>query len=82
MNRLPLYSSEQIISALTKDGFQLRRKSTRGSHQVFIKRLLMGKKYIVTVPIGKKEIPRGTFSSILRQAGLSRQRFVELVQDC
>jgi len=82
MNRLPLCSSDEIISALKKDGFQPRGKSKRGSHQVFIKYLLVGCKFIVPVPLGKKEIPRGTLSSILRLAGLSRQRFIELLQDC
>ncbi|MFC1908713.1 type II toxin-antitoxin system HicA family toxin [Chloroflexota bacterium] len=79
MSGLPLCSSNEIISALKKDGFQLRGKSKRGSHQVFIKYLLVGSKFVVPVPIGKKEIPRGTLSSILRLAGLSRERFIELL---
>jgi predicted RNA binding protein YcfA (HicA-like mRNA interferase family) len=82
MNGLPLCSSNEIISALQKDGFQPRGKSKSGSHQVFVKYLLAECKFIVPVPIGKKEIPRGTLSSILRLAGLSRQRFIELLKDC
>ena len=82
MNVLPLCSSKEIVSALQKDGFQPRGKSKRGSHQVFIKYLLVGRKFIVPVPLGKKELPRGTLSSILRLAGLSRERFVELLHDC
>jgi predicted RNA binding protein YcfA (HicA-like mRNA interferase family) len=80
MSALPLCSSHEIIAALVKDGFQPRGKSKRGSHQVFIK-YLAGKKFIVPVPIGKKEIPRGTLSSIIRLAGLTRERFLSLVRD-
>jgi len=82
MRALPLCSSNEIISALSKDGFQPRGKSKRGSHQVFIKYLLAEQKFIVPVPLGKKEIPRGTLSSIIRLAGLSRERFMELLNDC
>ena len=82
MSVLPLCSSNEIISALKKDGFQPRGKSKRGSHQVFIKYLLVERKLIVPVPLGKKEIPRGTLSSILRLAGLSRERFIDLLKDC
>lgn len=79
MNGLPLCSSNKIISALKKDGFRPRGKSKRGSHQVFIKELPNGRKRIIPVLLGKKEIPRGTLSSILRLAGLSREEFMELL---
>jgi predicted RNA binding protein YcfA (HicA-like mRNA interferase family) len=82
MSVLPLCSSNEIISALKKDGFQPRGKSKRGSHQVFVKYLLVEQKLIVPVTLGKKEIPRGTLSSILRLAGLSRERFIDLLRDC
>ena len=80
MTGLPLCSSDEIIAALQNDGFQPRGKSKGGSHRVFVKYLLTDRKHVVTVPIGKKEIPRGTLSSILRQAGLSRERFFELIR--
>ena len=79
MNGLPLCSSKEIISALKKDGFRPKSKSSRGSHQVFIKDLPNGCKRIVPVPLGKKEIPRGTLSSILRLAGISREDFIALL---
>jgi len=82
MSGLPLCSSNEIVSALKKDGFQPRGKSKRGSHQVFVKYLLVGRKFIVPVLLGKKEIPRGTLSSIIRLAGLSRERFIDLLKDC
>jgi len=79
MMRLPLCSSDEIISALRKDGFRPKRKSKRGSHQVFTKRLSTGHTRVVPVPLGKKEVPRGTLTSILRLAGIPRERFMELL---
>ena len=79
MTHLPLSSSKQVIAALEKDGFQARKKSSGGSHQVFIKSLPDGCKLTPVVPLGKKEIPRGTLASIIRQAGLTRKRFLELL---
>ena len=80
MSQLPLCSSEQIIYALKRDGFQPRGKSRRGGHQVFIKPLPHRRTKVVPVPLGKKEIPRGTLSAILRLAGLTRERFRELLR--
>jgi predicted RNA binding protein YcfA (HicA-like mRNA interferase family) len=63
-----LLSSKEIISILKQNGFIF--VSQKGSHKKFKK---AGK--IVIVPDHKKEIPRGTFSSILRQSGLDKQAF-------
>ena len=79
MNQLPLLSSNELVAALKRDDFLPRGKSKRGSHQVFVKILPNRHKRIVPVPIGKKEIPRGTLSSILRLAGISRERLFELI---
>ncbi|MBN1862553.1 MAG: type II toxin-antitoxin system HicA family toxin [Dehalococcoidales bacterium] len=76
---MPPCSSDQIINALIRDGFQPRGKSKRGSHQVFIKELAEGGKRIVPVPIGKREVPRGTLVSILRLAEITQERFVALL---
>lgn len=65
---MPLPSSDEVISALKKDGF-LPRKTKRGSHRVFRKKLPDEMTRTVVVPLGKKEIPRGTLRSIIRQAG-------------
>jgi len=54
-----LYSSSYIISILKRHGFEF--KSSRGSHWKLIKDDKM-----VIVPHPKKEIPRGTFLSILK----------------
>lgn len=66
-----LYSSLYIIRILEKNGFYF--VSQKGSHAKYRK----GTKEVLTVivPNSKKEIPMGTFSSILRQSKLSREDF-------
>lgn len=76
---MALPSSDELIKALIKDGFQPRGKSKRGSHQVFRKQLSEGARTVV-VPLGKKEIPQGTFGSILRQAGLTQRELANLLK--
>lgn len=63
-----LYSSKEIIAVLEKNGFTY--KSQKGSHVKYIKN-----EAIVIVPHPKKEIPMGTFLSILRQSGLKKEDF-------
>ncbi len=63
-----LFSSRYIIAVLQQHGFILA--SQKGSHKKFRRN-----QNIVIVPDPKKEIPRGTFNSILRQAGLAKEAF-------
>lgn len=63
-----LHSSRHIISVLLKNGF--KEVSQRGSHKKFRK-----DHHVVIVPDPRKEIPIGTFMSIVRQAGLNADSF-------
>ena len=63
-----LLSSKEIILVLEQNGFIF--VSQKGSHKKFKK-----EKRIVIVPHPKKEIPRGTLASILRQAGIDKDDF-------
>lgn len=66
-----LYSSSVIIKVLQKKGFIYI--SQKGSHVKFRK---AGSPVLtVIVPAGKKEIPFGTFKSIMRQADLTEGDF-------
>lgn len=67
-----LYSSEQIVKTLEREGFVF--VSQRGSHVKY--RKTGTPTLTVIVPAGRKQIPRGTFRSILRQAGLDEGAFV------
>ena len=66
MTKLP--SSQKIINTLLKNGFMLI--SQRGSHQKYRKA-----DKTVIVPAPRKEIPIGTFRSIVRQSGLNPKEF-------
>jgi predicted RNA binding protein YcfA (HicA-like mRNA interferase family) len=64
-----LYSSEHIQNVLEKLGFFF--VCQKGSHGKF--KNASGR--VVILPMNKKEIPQGTFRSILRQAGISEATF-------
>jgi predicted RNA binding protein YcfA (HicA-like mRNA interferase family) len=76
MNKLPLYSSDQIINALIRGGFEPARKS-KGSHQTLKRPRPEGGTDVTVVPIGKKEIPRGTFKNILQLANVDIDDFLD-----
>jgi predicted RNA binding protein YcfA (HicA-like mRNA interferase family) len=63
-----LHSSGRIIKVLERHGFEF--VSQRGSHKKFRKGA-----NVVIVSDPKKEVPMGTFHSILRQSGLKKENF-------
>ncbi len=65
-----LYSSRHIVTVLMKNGFYF--VSQKGSHAKYRKDLPTR---TVIVPMAHKEIPIGTFRSVLRQSGLSDADF-------
>jgi len=67
-----LFSSTHIITVLQKNGFVF--VSQKGSH-VKYRKTTEEKTLTVIVPANKKEIPQGTFRSILRQAQLQTSDF-------
>ena len=74
--KLPILSANEIIKALEKDGFRVLRQ--KGSHVSLYKKS-EDKVYLVIVP-DKKEVKRGTLLSILKQAGMSREKFFALTK--
>jgi predicted RNA binding protein YcfA (HicA-like mRNA interferase family) len=76
MQKLPVVSGHKAIKALTKAGFEVVGR--KGSH-VRLKKKTPIKTYIVIVPL-HPEIKTGTLRSILRQAGLTREEFIELIR--
>ncbi len=67
-----LFSSRHIIKVLEENGFEFIRQ--RGSHREYRKQ---NKTEVSTViiPADRKEIPTGTFKSILRQSELKKEDF-------
>ena len=70
------FSSREIIRVLERFGFLL--VSQKGSHVKF-KKPILGVTKVVIVPHPRKDIPYGTFRSILRQAGISEESFLKKV---
>ncbi len=66
-----LYSSSHIVRILEKNGFV--KVSQKGSHLKYRKQ--DNNVLTVIIPANKKEIPIGTFKSILRQARLEEKNF-------
>jgi predicted RNA binding protein YcfA (HicA-like mRNA interferase family) len=61
-------SPQHLIKLLEAKGFILKRIT--GSHHIFFHPEL---RKTVVVPVhGKKDIPNGTFLSIIKQAGISK----------
>lgn len=71
-SRLPQVKPKELIRALERMGFILRRQT--GSHVIF--RHPETKNFAV-VPIHSKDIKRGLLYGILKQAGISEEKFLE-----
>lgn len=73
MSRLPQVSGPEIVRALEKIGFSVRRQ--HGSH-IIIRRDMP---FAQTVVPNHRQIDRGTLRAILRQTDLSVDEFVRLL---
>ncbi len=66
-----LYSAKSILKVLSKAGF--KKVSQKGSH-IKLRGISEGKILTVIVP-NHKTVAKGTFSSILRQADMTKAEF-------
>ncbi len=72
--RLPSLRPQQVVRALERAGWTVVRQ--RGSHASLSK---PGVQYIVTVPLHRREMPRGTLLGIISDAGLTPEEFAKLL---
>lgn len=73
--RLPRVTAEQTLRALRRDGWFLSRQS--GSHAMLRRPEREGR---VTVPLHRgRTLKLGTIASIIEQAGLTTEEFLELL---
>jgi len=70
MPKSPVLKPDDIERILLGNGFFLDR--TKGSHKIFINSELMRR---VVVPFHKKDLPKGTINEIIKQSGLSKDKF-------
>ena len=68
--KVPPLTPKQVIKILKQNGFELDH--TTGGHYVFYNSIT---KKRVTVAYHTRDIPKGTLSAILKQAGLSVNDF-------
>jgi predicted RNA binding protein YcfA (HicA-like mRNA interferase family) len=68
-----LHSSKEIEFVLKVLGFNFY--SQKGSHGKFKN----NKGEITILPMNKKEIPEGTLSSILKQIGINKNEFLNII---
>lgn len=76
MPKLPHLSGKEIIKALSHVGFQAVRQ--KGSHVILVKET-KERKISTVVPL-HKEVDTGTLIEIIRQSGLTRDDFFELLK--
>ncbi len=65
MPKLPALTPDDVIKILLQNGFEFDHQT--GSHKVYYN---LQTKRRVTVPYHKRDLPKGTLLSILKQAGL------------
>lgn len=71
MSRLPALRPRDVIRALERAGFRVDHQT--GSHVILRNDADPPKR--VTVAVHSRDLPRGTLSSILREAGLTGEEF-------
>ncbi len=75
MSRLPRITGKEIVSALSRYGFHLIH--VRGSHHYM---QAADSQKLITIPVHTgKTVKPGTLKSILEQAGLSVDEFIDLL---
>lgn len=72
MTKLPVVKPKQVIRALERAGFTLRK--SKGGHRTYLKDSLR-----VTVPYHTTDIKPGTLASIIQQSGMSVDEFIALL---
>jgi len=67
--KVPSLTPKKVIKILEKNGFLLDHST--GSHMVYYH---PEKRKRVTVPFHRRDIPKGTLMSILKQAGIEKDK--------
>ncbi len=77
--QVPLRSSNQILNALKRLGVQEgRARST--SHRFLYRELPDGRKVSNPLPMGKREVPRGTLRNILEGLEIPLEDFLDALR--
>jgi predicted RNA binding protein YcfA (HicA-like mRNA interferase family) len=74
MTRLPGLKPRQVVAALERHDFVVIR-IVGSQYQLFNEKT----RRHTTVPYHNRDLPRGTISAIIQQAGLTREQFLQLL---
>ena len=74
-DRLPSCTALEVISALERAGWRMKRSS--GSHRYFTH---TGRRGLICVPFHSGDLKRGTLHGIISDAGLKREEFIKLLR--
>ncbi len=74
MSKLPCLTPQKVAKILEKAGFKLIR--VRSSHHIYFNPIT---RRTVIVPFHKKDITRGLFNDILKEAGINREELDDLL---
>ena len=74
MGRLSGFKYKEIILKLRKAGFKFDRQA-KGSHEIWFN---TKNKIRITIPNHPGDMPEGTLIAIVKQAGITAEKFLEL----
>ena len=74
MSKLPIISGKEVVRVLKKLGYEIDHQT--GSHMIL--RKTEGEHRRLTVP-NHQEVAKGTLLAIIKQAGLTKEEFLELL---
>ena len=74
MSKLPALKPSQVIKVLEKAGFSFVRQ--KGSHRIYVKR-----NRGIIIPFHNRNLKKGTLRHIIKQAGLTVEEFLKLLEE-
>jgi predicted RNA binding protein YcfA (HicA-like mRNA interferase family) len=77
MTKIPVLTARDVISGLKKAGFVLYRQA-RGSHEIWYNSVTKRRTTIPNHP--GVDIPKGTLRAILKEADVSLEKFLKLIE--
>ena len=76
MPPLPIIKPREVVKALLRGGFYIHHQT--GSHARLLHRIRTELR--VTVPVHSRDMPKGTLRRVIKQAGLTVEEFLELLE--
>lgn len=72
MPKIPALKPSRVIKVLRQAGFEFIRQ--KGSHRIY-----NYKDKFVTIPYHNKDLKKGTLKAIIKQSGLTLEKFLDLL---